>query len=72
MDNLTAGDVFRLVLKKEKLTQTEFSDKIGVSKRNVNAALRNFDENKGQISKLVDYADKLGYEVKFDFVKKEK
>ena len=71
MKSLTAGESFRILLQREKLKQVDLAEKIGFDRRNVSKALKNFDENKGSISTLVDYAAALGFEVEFNFKKLE-
>ena len=71
MQNLTVGESFRVLMKREGIKQVELAEKLGIDKRNVSQTLKKLDENKGNINTLVEYAEALGYEVQIEFRKKE-
>lgn len=72
MQNLTAGESLRILMKREGIKQVELAEKLKIDKRNVSQTLKNLDENKGNINTLVEYAEVLGYEIKIEFEKKDK
>lgn len=69
MKSLTAGESFRILLQREKIKQVDIANKTGLDRRSISQAMKNFDENKGSINTLVDYAAALGFEVEFNFKK---
>ena len=71
MQNLTAGESLRILMKREGIKQVELAEKLGIDKRNVSQTLKTLDENKGNINTLIEYAEALGYNVKIEFEKKE-
>lgn len=66
----TTGDVFRATMKKEHIKQKDLAEKLGIHVNNVSQVIRNFDQNKGQISSLIEYAEAMGYEVVIELKKK--
>lgn len=72
MNDLTAGESFRIALKRAGLKQVDLAKETGLDKRNISQTLQNFDKNRGTISTLVQYAESVGFEVEFNFIKKEK
>ena len=71
MQNLTAGESLRVLMKREGLKQVELAEKLDLDKRTVSHTIKLFDTNKGTIKTLVEYAEALGYEVEIGFRKKE-
>ena len=71
MQNLTVGESFRVLMKREGIKQVELAEKLGIDKRNVSQTLKKLDENKGNINTLVEYAEALGYELEIGFKRKE-
>ncbi len=71
MQNLTAGESLRILMKREGIKQVELAEKLGIDKRNVSQTLKTLDENKGNINTLIEYADAMGYKLKIEFEKKE-
>ena len=71
MQNLTVGEQFRILRKRDKIKQTELAENLGIDKRNVSQSIKLFDENRGTIKTLIEYAEALGYNVKIEFEKKE-
>ena len=71
MQNLTIGEQFRILMKRDKIKQTELAENLGIDKRNVSQSIKLFDENRGTIKTLIEYAEALGYNVKIEFEKKE-
>ena len=71
MQNLTVGEQFRILMKRDKIKQTELAENLGIDKRNVSQSIKLFDENRGTIKTLIEYAEALGYDVKIEFEKKE-
>ena len=71
MQNLTVGEQFRILMKRDKIKQTELAENLGIDKRNVSQSIKLFDENRGTIKTLIEYAEALGYNVKIEFEKKE-
>lgn len=71
MQNLTAGESLRILMKREKLKQTNIAEKLEIDKRAVSKTMKMFDENRGTLKTLMEYAEAIGYEVKFEFEKKE-
>ena len=71
MQNLTAGESLRVLMKREGVKQVELAEKLEIDRRNVNKTIKMFDENRGTIKTLMEYAEDLGYEVEIEFRKKE-
>ena len=71
MQNLTAGESLRILMKREGVKQVELAEKLDLDKRTVSHTIKLFDTNKGTIKTLVEYAAALGYEVEVGFRKKE-
>lgn len=71
MQNLTAGESLRILMKREGIKQVELAEKLGIDKRNVSQTLKTLDENKGNINTLIEYAEAMGYKLKIEFEKKE-
>ncbi len=71
MQNLTAGESLRILMKREGIKQLELAEKLNLDKRTVSHTIRLFDTNKGTIKTLVEYAEAVGYELEFGFRKKE-
>ena len=67
MQNLTVGEQFRILMKRDKIKQTELAENLGIDKRNVSQSIKLFDENRGTIKTLIEYAEALGYNVKIEF-----
>ncbi len=63
MQNLTAGESLRILMKREGIKQVELAEKLGIDKRNVSQTLKTLDENKGNINTLIEYEEALGYEL---------
>ncbi len=72
MQNLTAGESLRVLMKREGVKQVELAEKLEIDRRNVNKTIKMFDENRGTIKTLMEYAEAIGYEVEIEFKKKEK
>ena len=70
---LTAAEfeVLSLLIKREGLKQTELAEKLNIDRRSVSQSMKMFDENRGTIKTLMEYANALGYDVKIEFEKKE-
>ena len=58
-------------MKREGVKQVELAEKLEIDRRNVNKTIKMFDENKGTIKTLMEYAEAIGYEVEIEFKKKE-
>ena len=71
MQNLTAGESLRMLMKREGIKQLELAEKLNLDKRTVSHTIRLFDTNKGTIKTLVEYAEAVGYELEFKIKKKE-
>ena len=71
MQNLTAGESLRILMKREGIKQLELAEKLNLDKRTVSHTIRLFDTNKGTIKTLVEYAEAMGYEVEIGFRKKK-
>ncbi len=71
MQNLTAGESLRILMKREGIKQLELAEKLNLDKRTVSHTIRLFDTNKGTIKTLVEYAEAMGYELQIGFRKKE-
>ena len=71
MQNLTVGEQLRILIKREGLKQTELAEKLNIDRRSVSQSMKMFDENRGTIKTLMEYANALGYDVKIEFEKKE-
>ena len=71
MQKLTVGEQLRILMKRDKLKQTDLAEKLNIDKRNISQAMRSFDENRGTLKTLMEYAEALGYEVQIEFRKKE-
>ena len=72
MQNLTVGEQLRILIKREGLKQTELAEKLNIDRRSVSQSMKMFDENRGTIKTLMEYANALGYYVKIKLKKKEK
>ena len=72
MQNLTAGESLRVLMKREGVKQVELAEKLEIDRRNVNKTIKMFDENKGTIKTHMEYAETIGYEVEIEFKKKKK
>ena len=72
MQNLTAGESLRVLMKREGVKQVELAEKLEIDRRNVNKTIKMFDENKGTIKTLMEYAEAIGYEVEIEFKKKDR
>ena len=70
MQNLTAGESLRILMKREGIKQLELAEKLNLDKRTVSHTIRLFDTNKGTIRTLVEYAEAMGYELEIGFKKK--
>lgn len=68
---LTAGESFRLTLKRTNLKQENIVKKLEINKRSVSNAFSNFDKNQGSIKTLVEYANSIGFDVEFSFTMKK-
>jgi len=68
---ITIGEAFRIAMKRKNLKQTDLAKKLNLDRRSVNQALKNYDENKGGIKTLFEYAEALGIEINFEFKDKE-
>lgn len=68
MEILTAGETFRIILKRNKIKLSEIAKNLDQDKRTISAVLKNFDTNNGSISTLVKYAESVGFKVEFNFV----
>lgn len=66
---LSAGESFRIALKRENIKQTDLVEKLGFDKRTISLTLKKFDTNKGNINTLIEYAQAAGFEVEFNFNK---
>ena len=71
MQNLTAGESLRILMKREGVKQVELAEKLDLDKRTVSHTIKLFDDNRGTIKTLMEYANALGYDVKIEFEKKE-
>ena len=71
MQNLTAGESLRILMKREGIKQLELAEKLNLDKRTVSHTIRLFDTNKGTIKTLVEYAEAVGYELEIGFRKKD-
>lgn len=71
MQNLTAGESLRVLMKREGIKQVELAEKLDLDKRTVSHTIKLFDTNKGTIKTLVEYAEALGYELEIGFKRKE-
>ena len=71
MQNLTVGEKLRILMKRENIKQVDIAEKLNIDRRNINKTIKMFDENKGTIKTLMEYAEALGYEVEIGFRKKE-
>ena len=71
MQNLTVGEQLRILIKREGLKQTELAEKLNIDRRSVSQSMKMFDENRGNIKTLMEYAEALGFEVEIGFRKKE-
>ncbi len=71
MQNLTAGESLRVLMKREGVKQVDIAEKLNIDRRNINKTIKMFDENKGTIKTLMEYAEAIGYEVEIEFKKKE-
>ena len=70
MQNLTAGESLRILMKREGIKQLELAEKLNLDKRTVSHTIRLFDTNKGTIKTLTEYAEAMGYELEIGFRKK--
>ena len=70
MNFLTAGESFRRILKTEGIQQNELAQMQDAHPQSISKTLKNFDNNKGSITKLIEYANTIGYAVEFNFIKK--
>ncbi len=71
MQNLTVGEKLRILMKRENIKQVDIAEKLNIDRRNINKTIKMFDENKGTIKTLMEYAEAIGYEVEIEFKKKE-
>ena len=71
MQNLTAGESLRILMKREGVKQVELAEKLDLDKRTVSHTIKLFDDNKGTIKTLLEYAEAMGYDVEIGFRKKE-
>jgi transcriptional regulator with XRE-family HTH domain len=71
MQNLTAGESLRVLMKREGVKQVELAKKLDLDKRTVSHTIKLFDDNRGTIKTLMEYAEALGFEVEIGFRKKE-
>ena len=67
MQNLTAGESLRILMKREGVKQVELAEKLDLDKRTVSHTIKLFDDNRGTIKTLIEYAEALGYNVKIEF-----
>ena len=58
-------------MKRENIKQVDIAEKLNIDRRNINKTIKMFDENKGTIKTLMEYAEAIGYEVEIEFKKKE-
>ena len=58
-------------MKREGVKQVELAEKLDLDKRTVSHTIKLFDDNRGTIKTLMEYAEALGYEVEIGFRKKE-
>ena len=65
MQNLTAGESLRILMKREGVKQVELAEKLDLDKRTVSHTIKLFDDNRGTIkqgghtnSKLYNYSNK--------------
>ena len=70
MQNLTPGESLRILMKREKLKQVDIAERLDIDKRAVSKTMKMFDENRGTIKTLIEYAEALGYNVKIEFEKR--
>lgn len=70
MQNLTAGESLRVLMKREGVKQVELAEKLDLDKRTVSHTIKLFDDNRGTIKTLMEYAEALGYDVEIGFRKK--
>ena len=71
MQNLTVGEQFRILMKREGIKQVDLSQKMNIDKRNISQTIKMFDENRSSLKTIMDYAEALGNEVEIGFKKKE-
>ena len=71
MQNLTAGESLRVLMKREGVKQVELAKKLDLDKRTVSHTIKLFDDNRGTIKTLLEYAEAMGYDVEIGFRKKE-
>jgi len=71
MQNLTVGEQLRILMKRDKIKQVNLAEKMKIDKRNISQSMKMFDENRGTLKTLMEYANALGYDVKIEFEKKE-
>lgn len=71
MQNLTVGEKLRINMKRENIKQVDLAERLDIDKRNVSKTMKMFDENKGTISTLMEYAGAMGFDVEIEFRKKE-
>lgn len=71
MQNLTIGEQLRILMKRDKIKQVDLAEKMQIDKRNISQSMKMFDENRGTLKTLMEYANALGYDVKIEFEKKE-
>ena len=60
-----------IFLKKWIECNLKTDENLGIDKRNVSQSIKLFDENRGTIKTLMEYAEALGYDVEIGFRKKE-
>ena len=58
-------------MKREGVKQVELAEKLDLDKRTVSHTIKLFDDNRGTIKTLLEYAEAMGYDVEIGFRKKE-
>ncbi len=56
MQNLTIGEQLRILMKRDKVKQVDLAEKMQIDKRNISQSMKMFDENRGTIKTLMEYA----------------
>ena len=57
-------------MKREGIKQVDLAEKLDIDRRSVSQTLKMFDENRGTIKTLTEYAEAMGYELEIGFRKK--
>lgn len=69
-ENITVGYMLSFLFAKEKISSEEIAKKLEITSRALNHRVNNLKDNEGQINKLIEIAEALGYSIYIQFSEK--